>query len=234
MSVANLALQSTEIEGLAAEWQHGRPEDILRIALERVPSIALACSFGAEDMVLLDMLMKLNPETEVFYLDTDLLFPETYALIEQAKARYGIPNLRQIRPSLTVAEQAEQYGDALWERDPNLCCNLRKVQSLTTVLAGLDGWITGIRRDQAPTRANTQVFEVDQKFGLVKVNPLAFWTWDQVWAYIREHEVPYNALQDEGYPSIGCVHCTRPVRPGEDLRAGRWAGFEKTECGLHR
>jgi phosphoadenosine phosphosulfate reductase len=229
-----LVVDPAEIQTLAEELKHAHPAQILQVALERVPRLALACSFGAEDMVLLDMLMKLDREAEVFYLDTDVLFPETYELIERAVARYGIPNLRQIRPELTLEEQAQQYGEALWARDPNLCCNLRKVQPLTKVLAGLDGWITGIRRDQAPTRANAQVFEVDHKFGLVKVNPLAFWTWDEVWDYIREHDVPYNVLHDQGYPSIGCLHCTRPVKPGEDLRAGRWSGFEKTECGLHR
>lgn len=232
--VAQLVLEVSEIEKLAERWKDGAAEEILRVALERVPRIALACSFGAEDMVLLDMLMKLNPEAHVFYLDTDVLFPETYELIERAKQRYGIPNLRQVRPALTLEQQAAQYGDALWSRDPNLCCNLRKVQPLTGVLAELDGWITGIRRDQAPTRAGAQVFEVDHKFGIVKVNPLAFWTWDEVWAYIRRHDVPYNVLHDQGYPSIGCLHCTRPVAAGEDLRAGRWAGFDKTECGLHR
>ncbi|MCL6515320.1 phosphoadenylyl-sulfate reductase [Alicyclobacillus sp.] len=229
-----MAIAKEELQTLAERHRAARPQEILQVALERVPNIALACSFGAEDMVLLDMLMKIHPDAQVFYLDTDLLFAETYSLIEQAKARYGIPNLRAVHSELTVEAQAAQYGDRLWARDPNLCCDLRKVRPLTRVLDGLDGWITGIRRDQAPTRANAQVFEVDAKFGLVKVNPLAFWTWEQVWSYIRENDVPYNPLHDQGYPSIGCIHCTRPVRPGEDLRAGRWSGFDKTECGLHR
>ncbi len=184
-------------------------------------------------MVLLDMLMKINPEANVFYLDTNVLFEETYDLRDRAVEKYGIPNLRQVLPTLTLKEQAEKYGDALWASDPNKCCDIRKVQPLTQVLKDYDGWITGIRREQAPTRANAKTFEVDAKFGLVKVNPLVRWTEGQVWRYIKMNDVPYNPLHDQNYPSIGCLHCTRPVNPGEDPRSGRWAGFNKTECGLH-
>lgn len=227
-------LSPAEIEALAKSMEHAEPQEILKVAVEKIPRLTFACSFGAEDMVLLDMLMSIAPQTHVFYLDTDVLFPETYALIERAKEKYNIPHLIQVRPELTLAEQAAQYGEALWSRDPDLCCNLRKVQPLTRILKDYDGWITGIRREQAPTRANAQVFEMDKKFGLVKVNPLALWTHKQVWRYIHDHGVPYNPLHDQGYPSIGCSHCTRPVKPGEDPRAGRWAGFNKTECGLHK
>ncbi|MCL6594348.1 MAG: phosphoadenylyl-sulfate reductase [Alicyclobacillus sp.] len=232
--MAATVLQAEEIQQLAATYAQKDPADILRAAAERIPNLALACSFGAEDMVLLDLWMRVRPDGVVFYLDTDVLFPETYELVERAVARYGIPNLRRVRPALTLAEQAEQYGEALWAHNPNLCCDLRKVQPLRSILGELDGWITGIRREQAPTRANAQVFELDAKFGLVKVNPLAFWTEKQVWRYITDHQVPYNPLHDRGYPSIGCLHCTRPVKPGEDPRSGRWAGFDKTECGLHQ
>ncbi len=226
-------LKREVVEQLAEEFQSVEPQKILKKALDLIPGIALASSFGAEDMVLLDMAMKIDKRLSVFYIDTDMLFKETYELIERAVEKYGIPNLIHVRPELTLDEQAKKYGDELWARDPDLCTNLRKVQPLTKTLAKFDGWITGIRRDQAPTRANAQTFETDEKFGLIKVNPLVFWTHDQVWDYIRSNDVLYNPLHDQGYPSIGCVHCTRPVKPGEDPRAGRWSGFEKTECGLH-
>ena len=185
-------------------------------------------------MVLLDLLMQVSPSTKVFYLDTDVLFEETYSLVEAAKAKYGIENLIRVRPAATLEQQAQEHGEALWSRQPDLCCNIRKVQPLTQMLSTLDGWITGIRRDQTSARANAQAFEHDAKFGIVKVNPLILWTQEDVWQYIRDYEVPYNPLHDQGYPSIGCVHCTRPVKSGEDPRSGRWAGFQKTECGLHK
>ena len=232
--MSTAVLDNIVIEELAIRFASASPKEIIREALRLVPDMTLACSFGAEDMVLLDMLMKENPNANVFYLDTDVLFEETYELRDEAVRKYGIPNLRQIRPRLTLAEQAAKHGDELWKREPNTCCDIRKVQPLTQVLTEYPGWMSGIRRDQAPTRANSQVFEIDTKFGLVKVNPLAFWTEDEVWNYIRQNDVPYNPLHDEGYPSIGCLHCTRAVKPGEDARAGRWAGFEKTECGLHK
>jgi phosphoadenosine phosphosulfate reductase len=229
-----LALDAVEVNELAKSLEFSTPQDILRAALDRISHLTLACSFGAEDMVLLDMLMKIDPDANVFYLDTDVLFPETYALRDEAVRKYGLKNLRQVQSLLSLEEQAKQHGDQFWARDPNACCGLRKVEPLTRTLSEYEGWITGIRRDQAPTRANAQVFEQDAKFGLVKVNPLATWTQDQVWDYIRDYSVPYNPLHDQGYPSIGCTHCTLPVKPGEDPRSGRWAGFEKTECGLHK
>ena len=133
--------------------------------------------------------------------------------------------------------QAREFGAALWSREPNQCCNIRKVEPLTKKLSELDAWVTGIRRDQAPTRANARKLDWDAKFGLVKINPLADWKWEQVWDYIREHRVPYNRLHDQGYPSIGCGPCTRAVEPGrgQDIRAGRWwwESPEQKECGLH-
>lgn len=232
--MSGLVLSPSSIESLAKEMEYGTPQEILDAAVKNVANIALACSFGAEDMVLLDMLMKISGDAKVFYLDTDVLFQETYELRDRAIAKYGIRNLIHVRPMLTLAEQANLHGDELWKNNPDACCDIRKVKPLTQVLSSLDGWITGIRRDQAPTRANAQAFEQDEKFGLVKVNPLIRWTEDQVWDYIRKNDVPYNPLHDQGYPSIGCLHCTRAVKPGEDPRAGRWAGLEKTECGLHK
>ncbi len=228
-----LVMPLPQIEQLAAEYEQAKPEVILRKAFETLPNITFACSFGAEDMVLMDMIMNVQPDAQMFYLDTDLLFSETYALREEAIRRYGFMYLTQVRPALSLAEQSEQYGHELWAKQPDVCCILRKVNSLSDHLHKFQAWITGIRREQAVTRANAQVFEWDQKFEMVKVNPLATWTNDQVWNYIRTHHVPYNPLHDNGYPSIGCIHCTRPVKDGEDPRSGRWSGHEKTECGLH-
>lgn len=220
---------------VAAELEGRRPEEVLAWAVERFfPDIALACSFGAEDVALVHMLVRIRPDVKVFYLDTGLFFPETYEVRDRLQERYGIDFVR-VAPSLSLEEQARRHGEALWRRDPDLCCRLRKVQPLERALGdlGLAAWITGIRREQAPTRANARVVEWDSRFGLVKVNPLVRWTHRDVWEYITAHGVPYNVLHDRGYPSIGCAPCTRPVAPGEDPRAGRWAGFAKTECGLH-
>jgi len=193
---------------------------------------AIASSFGLEDVALIDVASRTGLPFNVFTLDTDFLFPETYALIDRLEQRYGFTTHR-LRAELTPQQQAERFGDELWRRDPDACCNLRKVQPLKSKLSTLGAWITGIRRDQAPTRANTRKIEWDAKFRLVKFNPLADWTWDDVQSYVRENDLPYNPLHDRGYPSIGCTYCTRAVAPGEDMRAGRWSGSAKTECGLH-
>jgi phosphoadenosine phosphosulfate reductase len=208
-------------------------EELIRWGLEEFQGgVAIASSFGAEDMVLIDMAAGIQPSFRVFTLDTDFLFPETYTLIDQVERRYGL-QVERARSRYTPEQQAAAFGEALWSREPDRCCNLRKVEPLTEKLAGLSAWITGIRRDQAPTRAHARKLEWDKKFGLAKLNPLVDWTWDRVWEYIRAHHVPYNPLHDKNYPSIGCTHCTRPVRPGENMRAGRWSGFQKSECGLH-
>jgi phosphoadenosine phosphosulfate reductase len=224
------------VDGIArrqAEAERWSAEELVRWGLEEFhPEVAIASSFGAEDVVLIDIAARAQKHFRVFTLDTDFLFDETYALIGQIEERYGI-EIERCRSALTPEEQARQHGEALWGREPDRCCGLRKVEPLTKKLGELDAWITGIRRDQAPTRANARKLEWDSKFGLVKLNPLADWTSDQVWDYIRAHGVAYNPLHDRNYPSIGCTHCTRPVLPGEDPRAGRWAGFQKTECGLH-
>ena len=195
-------------------------------------SLAIAASLGAEDVVLIDQASRLRSEFRVFTLDTDFLFPDTYALIDRIEKRYGI-QVERTHSDLTPAQQAARYGEALWASQPDQCCQLRKVEPLKKKLSGLRAWVTGVRRDQAPTRAGTRKLEWDAKFGLVKLNPIADWNWKQVWEYIRANNVPYNPLHDQNYPSIGCTHCTRPVRPDEDPRAGRWSGFNKIECGLH-
>ena len=225
------------LKALSASFESKQPQDVLAYALERyVPNIVLACSFGAEDVVLVDMIHKINPRTKLFYLDTDFLFKETHKAKDRLIAKYGlqIEQVIQVKSLLTPEQQAAQHGEALWSRNPDQCCELRKIEPLTRVLSGYAAWITGIRRDQAPTRANAGLVEWDQKFNLVKFNPLAKWKSEDVWAYIKVHEVPYNELHDRHYPSIGCTHCTAPVMPGEDPRSGRWKDFAKTECGLHK
>lgn len=209
--------------------------DVLQTLTGLFPGrISFACSFGAEDVALVDMLMKLNqPPIDIFYLDTQLLFKETYETMDRLIQKYNV-NFIRVKPELTVPQQAKKHGEKLWQRNPDLCCHLRKVQPLKKVLLNYDAWITGIRREQSPSRAQAQLLEWDTAFGLVKANPLIHWRWDDVWDYIKEYDVPYNSLHEQNFPSIGCWPCTRAVQPGEDLRAGRWSHSNKTECGLHR
>lgn len=217
----------------AEEFENASPETVISWAVQTFPNITFACSFGAEDVVLVDMLQKISPKTDIFYLDTDFHFKETYETRDLMAKKYNLEFV-QVKSKLTPEQQAAEHGDELWKSDPTSCCNLRKVEPLTRILSQYEAWITGIRRDQAPTRANAKKVEYDTKFGLVKFNPLASWTSEDVWAYIRTNNVVYNPLHDRNYPSIGCEYCTKPVMPGEDPRAGRWAGNEKTECGLHK
>lgn len=209
------------------------PRDILQWGLETFsPDVAMATGFGPSGIVLAHYLAGLNPKTTIFYLETDLLFPETYALRDALAERLGITFI-PVHAGVSLERQAEEQGPALWARNPDRCCFIRKVLPLRRFLADKSAWITGLRRDQAPSRANTGIVEWDAANGLVKLNPLAAWTKGEVWRYIHVHDLPYNRLHDEGYPSIGCMPCTRPVASGEGVRAGRWAGFVKTECGIH-
>lgn len=229
----NLFEKEAFVTKAAEEFENQSPEAILKLAVDTFESLTLACSFGAEDVVLVDMLQKIKPNVDIFYLDTNVHFDETYETKERLEKHYGMKFV-QVLPKLTLDEQAEKFGDELWKSDANQCCNIRKVDPLTDILRNYDAWITGIRRDQAPTRANAKKAEYDVKFGLIKFNPLASWTSEDVWQYIRDNDVIYNPLHDRNYPSIGCTHCTRPVAEGEDPRAGRWASIDKTECGLHK
>ena len=226
-----------DIQAWAQSLEGSQPQDILAAGIIRYrPKIILACSFGAEDVVLLDMWHRIDPTLGLFYLDTDFLFPETYATRDRIIERYELKpaQVHQVKSLLTPEQQAEQHGAALWATNPDRCCQLRKVEPLRRILDGYDAWVTGIRRDQAPTRADAQPIEWDKTFELVKINPLVRWTWADVWTYIKVYEVPYNPLHDQNYPSIGCTHCTKPVMPGDDLRSGRWQGRDKIECGLHK
>lgn len=210
-----------------------RAEQVIRETLARYPGrVALACSFGGPSgMVLLDLVLRADRDVPVYYIDTGLLFAETYALVERASRRYGIAPVA-LAPELSVEEQAERFGDALWARDPDRCCALRKVAPHRVYLDGFDAWLTGIRRVQSSERRDADTVTRDGAH-LVKVSPLLDWSDADVWSYVNEHDVPVNALHADGYPSIGCIPCTRRPAAGEDARAGRWAGFGKTECGLH-
>jgi len=216
---------------IAAEtW---RPERVLAWAFDTFgEAVAISSAFGAEGMVLIDIASRVRRNFRLFTLDTEFLFPETYNLMDRVEEKYGI-TIEKVYPLLSPEEQERVHGPALWQRNPDDCCNLRKVEPLRRKLGELKAWITSIRRDQTAARAGVGKIEWDEKFGLVKINPVAAWSSKQVWQYIRQHDVPYNALHEQSYPSIGCTHCTRAVRPGEDPRAGRWAGSSKTECGLH-
>jgi phosphoadenosine phosphosulfate reductase len=219
------------MQGFAESWG---AEELLDWSLHRFEGqIAMASGFGVEGIVLIDIAVRLRPDVRVFTLDTGLLFPETYELMKKIERRYGI-EVERVKPALTVDEQEREQGAALWLRTPDRCCSMRKVEPLRARLSTLGAWITAIRRDQTPDRAQAQKVEWDAKFGLVKINPLCDWTSSMVWDYIRKNRLPYNPLHDRGYPSIGCSPCTRAVAAGDDPRSGRWTGFAKTECGLHQ
>jgi phosphoadenosine phosphosulfate reductase len=222
-----------KIQQLKTASESWAPERVLDWAFTTFGnSVAISSAFGAEGMVLIDIVSRVRKNFRLFTLDTEFLFPETYNLMDQIEQRYGIA-IEKVYPLQSPEEQERVHGAALWQRDPDRCCNMRKVEPLRRKLGELRAWITSIRRDQTSARAAAGKIEWDEKFGLVKVNPIADWNSKQVWQYIHQHNTPYNALHDRDYPSIGCTHCTRAVLPGEDSRAGRWAGLEKTECGLH-
>ncbi|MGR6967681.1 phosphoadenylyl-sulfate reductase [Geodermatophilus sp. URMC 61] len=191
-----------------------------------------AVTSSMADGLLSHLASRAVPGVHVVFLDTGYHFAETIGTRDWVSGVMPI-TLVNVLPEQTVAEQDAEYGPRLHDRDPDLCCSLRKVRPLAEALAGYAAWGSGVRRDESPTRAGTKVVDWDAKRGMVKVNPLAAWTQEHVDAYIAEHQVPVNPLQEIGYASIGCAPCTRPVAPGEDPRAGRWAGRGKTECGLH-
>jgi phosphoadenosine phosphosulfate reductase len=219
-----------EIQLNAENWS---PQQVLGWAFEMFGNkVAISSALGAEGMALIDMASRVRKDFRLFTIDTEFLFPETYSLIERIEQKYEI-KVERVFSLLSSEQQERDHGAALWARDPDRCCNLRKVEPLRRTLSELGAWITSIRRDQTSFRASARKIEWDGKFGLVKVNPIADWSSKQVWRYLHAHGVPYNPLHDQNYPSIGCTHCTRAIQPGEDPRAGRWPGMSKTECGLH-
>jgi len=222
--------QLERISHSAEQWS---PEDVLRWAFTTFQGrVEIASGFGPEGLVLIDIAARVQIDLRVFTLDTDFLFPETYALIEAIEKRYGI-KVERLKGVLTPEDQERLHGPALWSRDPDSCCNMRKVEPLRKKLAHLQAWVTSIRREQTVVRARARKIEWDSKFHLVKINPIADWNSARVWRYIGFYDVPFNPLHDLDYPSIGCTHCTRPIQIGEDPRAGRWPGRNKAECGLH-
>jgi phosphoadenosine phosphosulfate reductase len=233
-------MENGRIESLQAEIRNYSASQLLIWALDRFKhaGMAFATSFGAEDQVITDMLVRIDPRVRVFTLDTGMLPPETLAVLRRTEDRYGIA-LQVVCPDPAVlTRMLQEHGPELYYESVEkrkLCCQVRKVEPLTKTLAGLKAWVCGLRREQSVTRQSTRRIEWDEVFGLFKVNPLADWTEQQVWDYIRKNGVPYNALHDQGYPSIGCAPCTRAVQPGEDIRAGRWwwENPQHKECGLH-
>jgi len=219
-----------QIQNTAEDWS---PERVLSWAFKAFGSgVAISSAFGAEGMVLIDMASRVRKDFRLFTIDTEFLFPETYSLMDRIQEKYGI-SIEKVYSQLSPEAQEQAHGAGLWSRDPDRCCSLRKVEPLRRKLGELSAWITSIRRDQTSARSGARRIEWDAKFNLVKINPIVEWTSKQVWHYIHDHDVPYNELHNQDYPSIGCTHCTRAVKPGEDPRAGRWPGFTKTECGLH-
>ena len=216
------------------------PQDVLKWAIDNLhPKLGLASSFGAEDVAVIDMLMKINPKARIFTLDTGRLNQETYDVMDEIRNKYNT-NIEVMFPDQNEVEQMVRVNgmNLFYQSIGNrkLCCGIRKVHPLNKMLAGLDGWITGLRADQTEVRSNAQKIEIDQQHnGMIKINPIIEWTWEQTWDYIKKNNVPYNKLHDKGFPSIGCEPCTRAIKSGEPLRAGRWwwESDKEKECGLH-
>jgi phosphoadenosine phosphosulfate reductase len=215
-------------DDVAPDLERSSAQEVLEYMVEQYhPRLYVACSFQKEASVVMDMLLKIEPGARFFTLDTGVLFPETYDTWKRLEDRYGVKV--EVHQGMTLARQAELHGDELWNREPDACCSIRKVEPLKEALSQVDAWISGLRRDQSPSRRATEKLHWDKKHGLWKANPLADWSEKDVWRYISENDVPYNDLHDRGYASVGCTHCTLPGAG----RAGRWAGTDKIECGLH-
>ncbi len=228
------AILSPEEIALANErLAEASAEEILRWAVEQFhPRLTMATAFGVEGCCILHLLGGIQPAVRIFNLDTGYQFPETLTLRDQIKERYGI-EVELVRPETTVAEYEAMHGGPLYRHRPDQCCHDRKILSLRKAVVGYDAWISAIRADQTSDRAKAAVVQWDAKFNVVKINPLLRWTKKNVWDFVHAHNVPYNPLHDQGYPSIGCWPCTSAVVEGEDERSGRWAGTAKRECGLH-
>ncbi|TFB90601.1 phosphoadenylyl-sulfate reductase [Cryobacterium algoricola] len=224
-------LKALAVRGAAELGETGYAEVVAWVAANfPVAHVAVACSMA--DAVLPHVVAAQLPGVDVLFLDTGYHFAETYETRDTV-ARLLPVRIVDVLPAKTVPEQDAEHGAELFSRDPNLCCAMRKVEPLQRSLTGYELWFTGVRRDEAPTRANTPLVTWDERNGLVKVNPLAAWSFDDILDYAGYHQVPVNPLLEQGYPSIGCAPCTKPVAAGDDPRSGRWANLAKTECGLH-
>ncbi len=234
-----MKLSPEQIRTLAEEFEPKTPRDVLQWAADNLsPRVAISSAFGPEGLVIIDIAMrKVTPRLPVFTIDTGFLFKDTVELIHKVEQEYGI-TVERLHPEFTPEQQAEKFGPELYRREPDRCCQMRKVLPLQNKLKELDGMVTGLRRTQSESRTGAKILQLQETpdgHRYVKINPLAGWTKEEVWWYIISHQLHYNPLHDQGYPSIGCTPdcCTRPVRDGEDERAGRWAGQDKKECGLH-
>ena len=226
MATPSPQLQPPDVETMSAE-------DVLRWAYSEFGDrLCLTCSWQKQSSVLVHMVSQLELDIPVIELDTHLFFRESYETRDRLVERYGI-RLLPPPPLITVAEQHRQEGPNLWETDPDRCCHVRKVEPLLHALEPYEAWISGIRRDQSPSRASTPKVQWSERYEVWKLHPLADWDEKRVWAYITVNEIPYNPLHDVGFRSIGCIPCTRPIAPDEEERAGRWAGSDKLECGIH-
>lgn len=226
----------SELEQLALDakerFADATAEEVLTWAGETFgKQLAVACSMAA-DTVVTDLASRVVPGVDVLFLDTGYHFAETLGTRAGLEDALDI-HIVDVTPKLTVAEQDEKYGPKLHDRDPGLCCQMRKVEPLNAALEGYEAWVTGVRREDNALRANTPLVDWDANHRMVKINPIAAWTFDNVLDYANEHDVIINPLLADGYPSIGCEPCTQRVAPGEDPRSGRWAGLGKTECGIH-
>ena len=238
MSLQLEEISKDEVYSLAEGFEHAGLEQILQWSWERFGArAAIGTSFQGAGLVMIHHAIKAGLPFPIFTLDTQLLFPETIALQKRLEDFFEV-KIESLFPDQTPDEQAVEYGAELWNRKPDLCCTLRKVIPLQKKLEQLAVWITGLRRQQSETRKRTQIlelyhFDVLRDHYILKLNPMANWSREAVWAYMKENKIPYNPLADRGYRSIGCMPCTRPTAQGEDERAGRWTGFEKAECGIH-
>lgn len=228
-----LTLPVDEIEAANQALEGRTPQEILTWAAERYfPKLMMATAFGAEGCCIIHMLAEIEPRTHLINLDTGYQFQETLELRERIRERYGI-TVEFIRPETTIQEYEKEHGGPLYTHRPDQCCYDRKIVPLTKAVQGYEAWISAIRGDQTAHRQAAKVVQWDKKFQLVKINPLLRWTKKDVWKFILDHDIPYNPLHDQGYPSVGCWPCTAPATEGGDDRSGRWAGSRKKECGLH-
>lgn len=238
MTLQSSAFEPAEVHRLAASFEDLSVTDLLRWAWQRFGTgAAIGTSFQGAGLVMIHHAVKAGLPIPVFTLDTQLLFPETYELKRRLENFFEL-KIESLVPEQTPAEQAAEHGPELWSRKPDFCCQLRKVEPLSKKFEQLSVWITGLRREQSETRQKTRIlelykFDVLRDGHILKLSPMASWSRDQVWDYIRTHKIPYNPLHDRGYRSIGCAPCTRPVAEGDNERAGRWTGFDKAECGIH-
>ncbi|PSQ78560.1 MAG: phosphoadenylyl-sulfate reductase [Bacteroidetes bacterium QH_7_62_13] len=224
----------TRLAALNAQFEPRSPKVVLDWAADTFgDDLVQGTGFGPSGIVIMHMLADLQPGTTVFYLDTDLLFPETYELKDELAETVDV-DVTRVHGGLSLEEQAQQEGEELWNQNPDRCCHLRKVKPLKNFLEDKRAWITGLRRDQSPSRADAPILKWEPQCSVLKINPLAPWTRKQVWRYLFDHDLPYNPKHDQGYPSLGCVPCTEPVDDADGYsRDGRWSDSDKTECGLH-